>query len=87
MVLNVRRRQFGIDDHDIGRDRDLAHRGEVALDVVRQLRTHSRVDSMRARVADDQRVAIGRRLGHDVGTDDASGAGMILDKDLLPKRG
>jgi hypothetical protein len=42
---------------------------------------------MRARVADDQRVAIGRRLGHDVGTDDASGAGMILDKDLLPKRG
>ena len=36
------------------------HRREVALDVVGQLGVHGGVDAVRARVAHDQRVAVGR---------------------------
>ena len=42
---------------------------------------------MRARVAHDQRVSVGRRLGDDVGADDASGAGMITRQRPVAQRG
>ena len=60
---------------------------EVLQDVVGQLAVHGGVDAMRSGVAHDQRVAVRRRLGDDLGADHASGTGPILDDDLLPKRG
>ena len=49
--------------------------------VVGQL-VKRRIDRMRDR-DDQQRVAVGRCLRHQLGADDAAGAGLVLDDELL----
>ena len=49
--------------------------------VVGQL-VERRIDRMRDG-DDQQRVAVGRRLRHQLGADDAAGAGLVLDDELL----
>ena len=52
--------------------------------VVGKLPVERRVDRVRADRADQQRVAVGRRLGDDVGADRAAGAAAVVDDHLLP---
>ena len=46
----------------------------------------TRVDGVGRHRAHDQRVAVGRRLGHQVGADVAARAGTVLDDDRLAQR-
>ncbi len=53
------------------------------LRVVGHLAVQRLVDAVRAHGAHQQRVAVRRRLGHDVGADVAAGAGAVLHDELL----
>jgi len=66
----------------IGHPRD---RREVARDVERQLLVDHGVDGEAGR-AQEQRVAVGRRLRRDFGADDARGARAIVHDYLLAER-
>ena len=50
------------------------------------LRVDRGADRQRADVAQQQRVAVGRRLGHEVGAEVAVGAGLVLDDHGLLER-
>src|SRR5438034_1091971 len=63
-----------------------AARRQVLQRVVGQLLEEVRVDRELADVGDQQRVTVGRRSRDDLGAGDASGAGPVLDHDLLPER-
>ena len=63
-----------------GDERD---RHEVLDRVVRHLRIERRVDRLRADRSHQQRVAVGRRLGDEVGAEVAAGAGLVLDDEGL----
>jgi DNA-binding transcriptional LysR family regulator len=66
-------------DEDEGRARDEADRRQVLHRVVRQLRVERRIDREVARLAEDDRVAVGRRLGRLVDAEVAAGAGLVVD--------
>ena len=59
-----------------------ADRHEILLDIERQLVVELRIDRVR-RQREQERVAVGRRLGRDVGADIAGGATAIVDDDRL----
>ncbi len=58
---------------------------EVLERVVGQLLVEVRADDVR-RAGEKQRVAVGRRLRHEVGADRAARAGLVLDEELPPER-
>jgi hypothetical protein len=66
--------------------RSARDRREVAQRVVAELRIERRVDRHRAGVGHPQRIAVGRRLGDELGADRAAGAGLVVDHDGLPER-
>src|SRR6516225_9050461 len=71
-----------VDAHDAG-DRD-----EVLLLVVGELAVaiEGGIDRERSGLGDQQRVAVGRGLGHGLRADDVGGAALVLDDDLLAPR-
>src|SRR5581483_4452273 len=61
-------------------------RGEVLRRVEGQLPVDGRVDGESGVEREEQRVAVGGRLRHQVGADVAAGAGLVLDHEGLPHR-
>ena len=74
-------RQFRIDGEHIGAGGEDRDRHEI-LHRVERLLVEPRIDRMRDR-DDEERVAVGRGLGGEIGADHAAGAGAIVDEDLL----
>ena len=74
-------------DEHIGPGADHRDRREIAHRIVRQLAVHARIDRHRAGDAEEQRIAVGRRFGGDLGADDGAGAGPVVDDNLLPEHG
>src|SRR6266496_3815535 len=60
-------------------------RGEVLARVERQRLVERHVDRV-GRRRDEERVAVGRRLGDEIGADVAARAGAVLDDDRLAER-
>jgi hypothetical protein len=56
-------------------------RREIALGVVAQLGVQPRRDAVAVDVRHQQRVAVARLLGHEVGRDDAGRARLVVDDD------
>ena len=61
------------------------HVGEAAHRVVGGLRVERRRGDDRRGVGEQQRVAVRRRLGHDVGAEDAARAGTVVHQETLPQ--
>ena len=70
-------------DEEKGRGAQHAHRREVAERVVGQLRIQREVERRLPEVGDEQRVAIGGRLGDELAGERSARAGLVLDHDLL----
>ena len=70
--------ELGVDDEQLRPADQQRHRREVAAGVVRRVAEDVRVGDETVEHR-QQRVAVGRRLGHGVGADDAAGAGAIVD--------
>jgi hypothetical protein len=68
-----------------GEGRQESHRLEVGARVVGHVPEKAGVDRHLARRAEQDRVAIRRRLGDARGADHAGGAGLVLDDDRLPE--
>ncbi|MNS48014.1 hypothetical protein D3C72_805710 [compost metagenome] len=62
------------------------HRREILDRVVRQVGEQPGVDGVRGHRAHDQRVAVGRRLGHQIGADIAARARPVLHDHGLAER-
>ena len=77
-------RQIRIDRKNIGAAAETADRNEGFGVIVRQL-VEPGIDRVRQR-DDQQRIAVRRRLGGDVGSDRSAGTAAIVDLDLLPER-
>jgi hypothetical protein len=61
--------------------RDHGNRREIAHRIVRQLGVERRIDGMGADRANEQGLAVRRRLGHGVGTDGTACPAAIVDHD------
>src|SRR5262249_10742569 len=59
------------------------HRLEIAQRIIFDVLIGGDIDGQRRVGREEQRVAIGRRLGHEVGPDVAAGAGAVFDDDRL----
>ncbi len=70
-----------IDGQHIGAGGDDAHRDEI-LHRIERLLVEPGIDRVRDG-NDQERVAVGRRLGGEVGADDTAGAAAVIDEDLL----
>ena len=57
--------------------------GEVLQWIVRRAVRQVRRDHMRSDARDDERVAVGRRLRHEVRADHAAGAAAVLDDEAF----
>ena len=75
--------RFGIDDQDVGIGRRHGDRSEVLHRIVGQRLVDGRINRDRARLAEQQRIAIGLRLGDEIGADDRARAALVLDHDRL----
>ncbi len=85
-LLEVAHGQRRIDrKHELIR-RDGRDRGEILQRVERHLGVEVRIDRDQAVLAEEQRVAVGRRLRDHVAGDVAVGAGMVLDHDRLVEK-
>ena len=73
------------DEHQ-GRVRDERDRREVLERVVGKPLVHRRVDRVSGHVLEPDGVAVGRRLRDEIGGERRSGAGLVLDDDLLSDR-
>ena len=71
-------RQRAVDGQHRARHGDVGHLAQVGARVVGQLLVEGEVGGDRAGDGQQQRVAIGRRLGHIVGADDAAGAAFVF---------
>jgi hypothetical protein len=65
---------------------DAGDRGEVLLLVVGKLAlsVKRRIDREGPGLRHQQRIAVGRRLGHGLGAEHVGGAALVFDHDLLP---
>ena len=59
------------------------HRREVAIEIVRQLVVKIRIEREHRAAREIKGVAVGRRLRDVLGSEDAAGAGTVVDDDLL----
>jgi hypothetical protein len=75
-------RHVVVDGHHQRHRPHVAHRRERLVLVVGQLLHQELQRRIGAVGADEDGVAVGRRLGHGVGTQHAAGAGLVLDDDL-----
>ena len=75
----------GVGHQHVGHHGQQAHRGKVLDGVVTQLAVQRLVGG-HADGGDHQRVAIARLLGHEVGTNVAARAGLVLDDEGLAQR-
>src|SRR5207245_1318641 len=82
LLPRLRWQRVGYGEEEPAVTYEIRHRDEVLLRVVRQALVHRRVDD-EARGIDEQRVAVGRRLRHDLRADDAVRAGLVLDDEGL----
>jgi hypothetical protein len=80
--LHGLRRYARMDREEIARARDIRHRCEVAVDVVRHVDIESGIHRKR-RCSHQQRVTVRRRLRHDFGADEGTGARTVVDHNLL----
>jgi hypothetical protein len=64
---------------------DARDRGKILVLVIRELAfaVERRVDDEGPGLRQEQRIAVGRRLGHGLSSDDMGGAALVLDDDLL----
>ena len=76
----------GFAEKIVGRLDQRGDRGEVLDRVVAEARVERRIDGERAGIAEHQHMAVGRRLRHHVGGDDAAGARHVLDDERLAER-
>ena len=56
------------------------------VDVERQVLVERRVDAVRGRRAEQDRIAVGARFGHDLGRDIAAGARPVIGDDFRVER-
>ena len=68
-------------EHDVDL-RDLRDRDQVFLRIVRQLLHRRGKDAHAVDAGEQQRVAVGRRIDDELRTEDARGAGLVLDDHL-----
>ena len=73
----------GVHDHDVRHTGHQRDRCKVLLWVERHLAVQRLVDAVRAHRAHQQRVAVGRRLGHDIGAHVAPRPGAVLHHEGL----
>lgn len=79
------RGQRRVGDQHQRRTADHADRLEAPQRLVRQLRLQRRVDREGGVRADQQRVAVGLRLGHGARADHRAGPGLVVHDDGLPE--
>ena len=77
-------RQRRIDDQHAGLASDERNRREVVDRIVGELRVERGADGVGLR-REQQRVAVRRGAGDDLGADRGAGAGLVLDDELLPE--
>ena len=82
----VHRHLLRVDLQEHQHARGGGHRHQVLGRVERHLRVQVRIDRHRAARAHEQRVAVGRLLGHEVAGDVAVGAGAVLHHHRLAQR-
>src|SRR2546429_2540004 len=82
-IIDAERRA---DDQHLRRAGEKRDRREVLVWVVRQRLVEMLVRRDRAIDADEQRVAVGWRVGHGLRADVAAGAGAVLHDERLAKR-
>jgi len=61
-------------------------RREIAQGVIRQLLVEGSGDGVGREIGEEQRVPVGRRLGHEVGRDGGAGTRSVLHDHLLAER-
>ena len=83
-LLQGLHRQRRIDDDDARFATDQRDRREVVDRIESQVRIQGRTDRIGLR-SQQQRVAVGRRLGDELAADRRSRAGLVLDEDRLPE--
>ena len=76
-------RKLRVDDHDVRRRTGEPDRREILDRIVRQLGIKPRIDAVRRNVGEQQRVAVGRRLGGQFRAEQPAGARTVVDDDLL----
>ena len=86
-IRNGSHRRIGVDHDHQGHDADQPDRGEIPGGVVVQLPVEPRVDGQRRAGGHQQRVAVGRRAGHQRSTHAAAGARLVLDDDRAAEQG
>jgi hypothetical protein len=69
-----------------GRDRDIRDRFEVLYWIIKRPRLQNRLGHMRARTAQQQRVAVGARMRDRCGAERAPPAALIFDHDCAEQR-
>jgi hypothetical protein len=73
-----------VDDEYLRRGREKRDRREVPDGIVWHVAQHVHVDGVR-RIADEKRVAVGRRLRNELAPERPRRAGPVVDDELLPE--
>ena len=79
-------REVGVDVQDEGRERHQRHEIEALVRIVLHVAGQRRIDHQR-RAAGIDRVAVGRRLGDEVGGDGGRRTGAVVDQHRLAELG
>jgi hypothetical protein len=82
-LLEVPRRHVGMDDEHVRNARQHRHRDEVPVHVVGQVVEDVRVHGQRAHMTQDQRVPVGRGLGHLGHRWNSGTAALVVDEHRL----
>jgi hypothetical protein len=81
------RRQLGIDRHDQRQLGEQNDRRKILDWIVGQRRVEIGADAVRRNRVEEERIAVGVRLGDRRGGDDAAGAAAVADDDRCTQRG